>query len=501
MATRKTRAQLDAEMEDRSAESAEGEVEAAEAEAAAEALAEKRGSEEAGARAEREASETGAAAETAAEKGGGEEEAAAAEHGAGGGEAEQGIGGEPEVAAEGGTEAAVENEPEVAVESDAEAAVESDAEAAVESEPEVAVESDAEAGPGAAAGGEVEAEGESGASGPLEPALAHRLEAVVESLLFAAAEPVAPQRLLEVVQAFHPELTGRQLRGVIEELRDGLRESGRGLRITEISGRYQLRTPSEAAPYVKKLVTVRPPRLTRATLESLAIVAYRQPVTRPEVEEIRGVDCGAVLKHLLDKRLVKILGRKDEPGRPLLYATTPEFLEFFGLKDLKSLPTLRDFVELDDEHRAQLGLGARAEEKAAVGGEEHQLLTEDLIPNPEDGYAPVGQDEVIGELAEALDEVRQRDRQLVKSGVLPTSAAEARAGFDSGEAEAHPPGGEQAEATVGSAHPAAEARAGFDSTHTAAEEKGGAGSGEGAAGSVDEDAEAEGRDGDEAADD
>ncbi len=309
-------------------------------------------------------------------------------------------------------------------------------------ETEAAAEGEAE--------GEIEAEGEAedGAAGPLEPALAHRLKGVVESLLFAAAEPVAARRLLEVVQAFHPEISGRQLRELIEQLRDELREAGRGLRIHEISGRYQLRTPSETAPYVKKLVTTRPPRLTRATLESLAIVAYRQPVTRPEIEEIRGVDCGAVLKHLLDKRLVKILGRKDEPGRPLLYATTPEFLEFFGLRDLKSLPTLRDFVELDDEHRAQLGLDAREEKKAAAGDEEPQLLTEDLIPSPDDGYAPVGQDEVMGELAEALDEVRQRDRQLVKAGVLPASSAKAKSGAGSGEGEAQPPDGNEEESAA-----------------------------------------------------
>ena len=96
---------------------------------------------------------------------------------------------------------------------------------------------------------------------------------------------------------------------------------------------------------------MKPQRLTRAALETLAIVAYRQPVTRPEVEDIRGVDCGAVLKALLERRLIKILGKKEEPGRPILYGTTREFLEFFALKDLASLPTLREFHELSEEHR------------------------------------------------------------------------------------------------------------------------------------------------------
>ena len=90
-------------------------------------------------------------------------------------------------------------------------------------------------------------------------------------------------------------------------------------------------------------------RLTRAQVETLAIVAYRQPVTRPEVDDIRGVDSGATLKLLLERDLLRILGKKDEPGRPILYGTTTQFLEFFGLKSLKDLPTLREFTELSDE--------------------------------------------------------------------------------------------------------------------------------------------------------
>jgi segregation and condensation protein B len=96
---------------------------------------------------------------------------------------------------------------------------------------------------------------------------------------------------------------------------------------------------------------VKPQRLTRAALETLAICAYRQPVTRPEIEDIRGVDSGAVLKALLDRRLIKIVGKKEEVGRPILYGTTREFLEFFALKDLNALPTLREFHELTEEHQ------------------------------------------------------------------------------------------------------------------------------------------------------
>jgi segregation and condensation protein B len=99
------------------------------------------------------------------------------------------------------------------------------------------------------------------------------------------------------------------------------------------------------------MLQVKPMRLTRAALETLAIVAYRQPITRPEIEDLRGVDSGAVTKALLERKLIRILGKKDEPGRPLLYGTSKEFLELFNLRDLTQLPTLREFQELSEESR------------------------------------------------------------------------------------------------------------------------------------------------------
>ena len=128
----------------------------------------------------------------------------------------------------------------------------------------------------------------------------------------------------------------------------------------EVAGGWQLRTSPDNSDFARRFLRVKPQRLTRAALETLAIVAYRQPVTRPEIEEIRGVDCGAVVKALLERRLVKILGKKEEPGRPILYGTTREFLEFFALKDLASLPTLREFHELSEEHREIVEKAARS---------------------------------------------------------------------------------------------------------------------------------------------
>jgi segregation and condensation protein B len=127
----------------------------------------------------------------------------------------------------------------------------------------------------------------------------------------------------------------------------GYASSARGVVLEEIAGGYQLRTPSEHAVYVRRLLSAKPPRLSRPLLETLAIVAYRQPITRPEIEQLRGVDSGGVLDTLVERNLIKIAGRKDAPGRPIMYTTTADFLELFGLRDLESLPDLEEFRELE----------------------------------------------------------------------------------------------------------------------------------------------------------
>ena len=116
-----------------------------------------------------------------------------------------------------------------------------------------------------------------------------------------------------------------------------------------MAGGYQFRTDTELAPWLRKLSKERPFRFSAAALETLAIIAYRQPVTRAEVEYLRGVDSGGVVKSLLERNLLRILGKKDVPGRPLMYGTSRHFLEFFGLKELQDLPTLKEFSALDPE--------------------------------------------------------------------------------------------------------------------------------------------------------
>jgi len=173
-----------------------------------------------------------------------------------------------------------------------------------------------------------------------------RVRTIVESLLLLAERPLAVAEI-QAATGLEQARVGQALDQLTGQWRDGVS----GIVLHEVAGGWQLRTAPDNADYARRFLRVKPQRLTRAALETLAIIAYRQPVTRPEIEDIRGVDSGAVVKALLERKLIKILGKKEEPGRPILYGTTREFLEFFALKDLASLPTLREFHELSEEHR------------------------------------------------------------------------------------------------------------------------------------------------------
>jgi len=162
---------------------------------------------------------------------------------------------------------------------------------------------------------------------------------IVEGLLLVSHEPLPLKRLLEAL----PELDGRSLRHAIEELNVEYRGSERGFHIQEVAGGYQLVTNVELAPWMKRMLQA--PRegvLSKAAMETLAIVAYRQPITKVEIETVRGVDGTATLETLLERQFVRIVGRKETPGRPLLYGTTTEFLRHFGLGSLEALPPMKD---------------------------------------------------------------------------------------------------------------------------------------------------------------
>ncbi len=192
-----------------------------------------------------------------------------------------------------------------------------------------------------------------------------RVKAILEALIFVSESPLSLERMAGVL----PDCPRKALRESLAELVREYEEKRDGaLEIVQVAGGYQVRTRPEFGPWIGKLRQQRFTRLSRAALETLAIIAYRQPVTRAEIESIRGVDAGGVLGTLLERRLLRILGRKEVPGRPILYGTTQEFLELFGLKSLKELPTLREIEGMfrDEEEREEPGEGSAGEDR---GGE------------------------------------------------------------------------------------------------------------------------------------
>jgi segregation and condensation protein B len=168
------------------------------------------------------------------------------------------------------------------------------------------------------------------------------LKSIIESLLFVADGPQTLHRIGEVLDP----VDRPAIQGVLTELQAEYESQNRGVRLVEVAGGYQLRTAKASADWVKKFLGGRPARMGKATLETLAIVAYRQPITKAEVEAIRGVDVDGVITTLLERNLIRAVARKDVPGRPFLYGTTPEFLQLFNLKDLAHLPTLKEMEEI-----------------------------------------------------------------------------------------------------------------------------------------------------------
>ncbi len=170
------------------------------------------------------------------------------------------------------------------------------------------------------------------------------MKPIVEALLLVSEVPLAVDKIKSILEIKDREAIQNILVGLAEEYE----AQDRGFFLNEVAGGYQLRTRPEYRHWVGRLRQMRPARLSRAAMETLAIVAYKQPVLRSDVEHLRGVDCGGVMRNLLERGLVRALGRKDLPGRPIVYGTTKRFLEFFDLKDLKELPTLKDLEELGE---------------------------------------------------------------------------------------------------------------------------------------------------------
>ena len=178
----------------------------------------------------------------------------------------------------------------------------------------------------------------------------------LEALLFASDAPLPVERVAEVL-----EIALADASVAVESLRASCEEPGRGLAVVEVGGGIRLVTRPEHAPVLMSLQRLRlKSRLSRAAVETLTIVAYRQPISRPEIEQLRGVGTESVLTHLLERRLVRVVGRKATPGRPVLYGTTREFLEHFGLRDLEELPPFEPPGGASGETAAGVEAGAAA---------------------------------------------------------------------------------------------------------------------------------------------
>ncbi len=164
---------------------------------------------------------------------------------------------------------------------------------------------------------------------------------IIENILFIADSPINMEKIGEV---FNGDVNKAEIKGILDELKADY--NGRGVQLVEIAEGYQLCTRPEYAEWIKKFYKIdKGSKLSHASLETLSIIAYKQPITRIEMEEIRGVDSGGVVKTLSEKNLIKNMGRKKVPGRPMMYGTTRKFLEYFGLKSLTDLPTLEELKE------------------------------------------------------------------------------------------------------------------------------------------------------------
>jgi segregation and condensation protein B len=194
------------------------------------------------------------------------------------------------------------------------------------------------------------------------------VRAIIEALLFVSEVPLSLGKIKELLSMY----THREITAALDDLRQEYSGDGHGFMVGEVAQGYQLRTKPEYAGWVRKLTKMIPTRLSRAALETLAIVAYKQPIVRSEIEAIRGVDAGGVLHLLMEKSLIKIMGRKNVPGRPFLYGTTQRFLEVFSLQDLSSLPSLKElegFAPVSSGGESGAEEGEEKDEPGEQGGE------------------------------------------------------------------------------------------------------------------------------------
>ena len=196
---------------------------------------------------------------------------------------------------------------------------------------------------------------------------------IVEALILSSPDPISAAKLAEII----PYCDAGQAKDLVNELNTEYVEQDRSFEIWEVAGGYQIRTRAEFSGYLQKLQKERALRLSPAALETLAIIAYRQPTTRAEIEDVRGVDAGATVKSLLERHLIRIAGQREVPGRPMVYATTRRFLEVFGLERRRDLPTLRELDELAREQGLLEKTGEENDESEQIAGSDGAVASAD----------------------------------------------------------------------------------------------------------------------------
>jgi segregation and condensation protein B len=240
---------------------------------------------------------------------------------------------------------------------------------------------------------------------------------IIESLLFVAQEPLSSERLKKILE---PAQAGA-ITEAIAALRADYDARQGSFYLAEVAGGYQFRTRPEYTAWIKRLVDPKPVRLSKAALETLAVIAYKQPVIRSDVEHIRGVDCGGVLRQLLERKLIRVLGRKEIAGRPLIYATTRKFLETFDLKDLRDLPTPK---EIEEFGKAPLEMRGNI----AIEPDEEAAATAPAAETPEE---PPDEPQVEAG-SEAFDDDGDRATGTPESSAAAGEDSEKKLDFDAG---------------------------------------------------------------------
>lgn len=199
------------------------------------------------------------------------------------------------------------------------------------------------------------------------------LKMIIEALLFSSEKPLSVKDVKDCV----PDAEKSDIKNSLKILQHDYDSLDRSFLLKEVAGGYQFRSRPEYGSYILRMYQKTPNRLSKAAIETLAIIAYKQPIIRQQVERLRGVDVGGILRTLMEKGLIKIMGRKELPGRPLIYGTTKRFLEVFDLKDLSSLPKLKEIKDFAADQYEPTTLNSEGDREQDTGDQDNPTLPED----------------------------------------------------------------------------------------------------------------------------